>query len=209
MSEPASESMSRRSREARAMTVADERGARGLARRIRARLPSLIWLTLVWVLLWGTFTAASVVGGVVVALLVTALFRLPPSPERLPSRPLRLLGLLGYVSYDLFVSTVEVSWHVVRYGPRARAAVIAVPLLSASDRVVTVMANALSLSPGTMALQIDHDHDVWYVYVLGPRDRAGVERARRRALDMQRRVLAALGTPAELAEAKRLLAVAR
>jgi multicomponent Na+:H+ antiporter subunit E len=177
---------------------------RGLPRRIRARLPTLVWLTLVWVLLWGTFTAASVVGGVVVALLVMALFRLPLSPERLPLRPLRLLGLLGYVSYDLLVSTVEVSWHVLRYGPRARAAVIAVPLLSASDRVVTVMANALSLSPGTMALQIDHDHDVWYVYALGPRDRAGVERARRRTLDMQRRVLAALGTPAELAEAKRL-----
>jgi multicomponent Na+:H+ antiporter subunit E len=56
-----------------------------------------------------------------------------------------------------------------------------------------------------MALQIDHDHDVWYVYSLGPRDDAGVERARRGALDMQCRVLAALGTPEELAVARRLL----
>lgn len=192
------------------MTISDERASRGFAHQIRARLPALVWLTLVWVLLWGTFTAASVVGGVVVALLVTALFRLPLSPERLPFRPLPLLGLLGYVSYDLLASTVEVSWHVLRYGPRARAAVIALPLLSASDRVVTVMANALTLSPGTMALQIDHDNDVWYVYALGPRDLAGVARARRRTLDMQRRVLAALGTPAEVAEAKRLMeAVAR
>jgi multicomponent Na+:H+ antiporter subunit E len=187
------------------MTALDERGVRGLAHRIRARLPSLVWLTLVWVLLWGTFTAASVVGGVVVALLVMALFRLPLSPERLPLRPLPLLGLIGYVSYDLLASTVAVSWHVLRHGPRARAAVIALPLLSTSDRVVTVMANALTLSPGTMALQIDHDHDVWYVYALGPRDLAGVARARRRTLDMQRRVLAALGTPAEVAEAKRLM----
>jgi multicomponent Na+:H+ antiporter subunit E len=187
------------------MTALDERGVRGLAHRIRARLPSLVWLTLVWVLLWGTFTAASVVGGVVVALLVMALFRLPLSPERLPLRPLRLLALLGYLIYDLLVSGAQVSWQVLRHGPRARAAVIAVPLLSASDRVVTVMANALSLSPGTMALQIDHDHELWYVYALGPRDRSGVERSRRRVLDMQRRVLAALGTPDELAEAKRLI----
>jgi multicomponent Na+:H+ antiporter subunit E len=56
-----------------------------------------------------------------------------------------------------------------------------------------------------MALQIDHDHGVWYVYALGPRDRAGVEKARRRVLDMQRRVLAALGTPSEMAEATRLI----
>jgi multicomponent Na+:H+ antiporter subunit E len=80
-----------------------------------------------------------------------------------------------------------------------------VPLISSSDRVVTVMANALSLSPGTMALQIDHDHDIWYVYALGPRDRAGVERARRRVVDMQRRVLAALGSPDEQAEAESVL----
>jgi multicomponent Na+:H+ antiporter subunit E len=188
------------------MTISDEKGARGLVRRLRARLPSLAWLTLVWVLLWGTLTPSSVLGGLLVAVLVTALFRMPLAPERLPVRPLRLLGLAGYLAYDLVVSGVEVSWQVLRHGPRATGAIVAVPLLCASDRVVTVMANALSLSPGTMALQIDHDHDVWYVYALGPRDRAGVERARLRTLDMQRRVLAALGAPGELAEAERRIA---
>jgi multicomponent Na+:H+ antiporter subunit E len=170
-----------------------------------ARLPSVLWLTLVWVLLWGTFTPTSIVGGVVVAVVVTALFRLPLAPDRLPLRPLRLLGLLLFLVYDLVVSGAEVSWQVLRHGARARGAIMAVPLISSSDLVVTAMANALSLSPGTMALQIDHDHDVWYVYALGPRDRAGVEKARRRVLDMQRRVLAALGTPSEMAEATRLI----
>jgi multicomponent Na+:H+ antiporter subunit E len=57
-----------------------------------------------------------------------------------------------------------------------------------------------------MALQIDQEHGLWFVYALGPRDRAGVERTRRRTLDMQRRVIAALGTPDELAAARRLQA---
>ncbi|OZM78437.1 Na+/H+ antiporter subunit E [Pseudonocardia sp. MH-G8] len=188
------------------MTIPDESDGPTLARRIRARLPSVVWLTVVWVLLWGTFTPASVVGGVLVALLVTALFRLPLSRERLPIRPVRLFGLIGYLAYDLVVSGAEVSWQALRYGSGARAAIIAVPLLSTSDRVVTVMANALALTPGSMALQIDPDHNVWYVYSLGPRDHEGVQRARRRTLDMQRRVLTALGTPAELAEAERLMA---
>lgn len=183
-----------------------EQGGPGLARRLRARLPHVLWLTLVWVLLWGTFTPASFVGGVLVALLVTALFRLPVAADRLPLRPLRLLGLAGYLAVDLIVSGAQVTWQVLRYGPRARGVILAVPLLSTSDRVVTIMANALTLSPGAMALQIDPDHDVWYVYALGPRDRAGVDRARRRVLDMQRRVLAALGSPAEVAEAERLIA---
>ncbi|QYN37375.1 Na+/H+ antiporter subunit E [Pseudonocardia sp. DSM 110487] len=168
-------------------------------------LPAVLWLTFVWVLLWGTFSPASIVGGILVAVLVTALFRLPPATDRLPVRPLPVLRLALFLLWDLAVSGAEVSWQVLRHGPRASGAIMAMPLISSSDRVVTVMANALSLSPGTMALQIDHDHDVWYVYALGPRDQAGVERARRRVVDMQRRVLAALGSPGEQAEAERVL----
>jgi multicomponent Na+:H+ antiporter subunit E len=171
--------------------------------RVRVRLLEIVWLTLVWVLLWGTFTPLSIVGGVVVGMAVIALFRFPAPSDRLPFRPLPLLGLVAYLAYDVVVSGIGVSWQTLRYGPAARGAVLAVPLLSSSDRVVAVVANSLSLSPGAMALQIDQEHGLWFVYALGPRDRPGVEQARRRTLDMQRRVLAALGTPEELDEARR------
>jgi multicomponent Na+:H+ antiporter subunit E len=172
----------------------------------RVRWPAVVWLTVVWVLLWGTFTPLTIVGGVVMGVVVTALFRVPAPAERLPLRPLRLLGLGGYLLYDLVVSGIGVSWEVLRHGPRSCGAIVAGPVLTSSQRVVTVMANALSLAPGAMALEIDHERGVWYVYALGPRDAAAVERARRRVLDLQRRVLAALGTPEELAEARRRMA---
>ena len=173
---------------------------------LRPRALEIVWLTVVWVLLWGTFTPLSIVGGVLVAVAVLVAFRFPAPAPYLPVRPLQLLTLLGYLVYDMVVSGAGVSWQVLRYGRAARGAVFAVPLLSGSDRVVTVIANALSLSPGAMALQIDHEHGQWFVYALGPRDRGGVERSRRRTLDMQRRVIAALGTPEELAAADAVLA---
>jgi multicomponent Na+:H+ antiporter subunit E len=171
--------------------------------RRRERLLRVVWLAVVWVLLWGTFSPWTLVGGVVVAVAVTALFPMPPAPGRMPVRPLRVLGLVGYLVYDLVVSTVEVSWQILRHGPGARGAIVEVPFFSSSDEVVTVMASALSLSPGTAVLQIDPDRGVWYVYVLGPRDLAGVQRARGQVLDMQRRVLAAFGSANEVAEAAR------
>jgi multicomponent Na+:H+ antiporter subunit E len=168
--------------------------------------PRIAWLTLVWVLLWGTFSPATLVGGVLVAVAVTALFPMPPTSQRLPVRPLRVLGLVGYLAYDLVRSTVDVTWQVLRYGAGARGAIVDVPLYTASDNVVTLMANALSLSPGSAVLQIDARHGRWYVYVLGPRDAAGVDRARRRVLAMQRRVLSAFGRPEEVAAAARAAA---
>jgi multicomponent Na+:H+ antiporter subunit E len=181
------------------------RPGRGLP-KLRPRALEIVWLTVVWVLLWGTFSPLSIVGGIVVGIGVLAGFRFPPPAPYLPVRPVRLLALAGYLAYDMVVSGAEVSWQTVRYGRAARGAVIEVPLLTASDRVVTVIANALSLSPGAMALQIDQENGRWFVYALGPRDRAGVERTRRRTMDMQRRVIAALGTSEELAAVEAALA---
>ena len=185
-------------------------GGGGAVRRglpqLRPRALEIAWLTVVWVLLWGTFTPLSILGGLLVAIAVLAAFRFPPPGPYLPVRPLRLIGLAAYLAYDMVVSGAEVSWQTLRYGRAARGAVFAMPLLTASDRVATVVANALSLSPGAMVLQIDRERGLWFVYALGPRDRATVERSRRRTMDMQRRVIAALGSAEELAAADALQA---
>ncbi len=176
---------------------------------LRSRWPGVLWLAVVWLLLWGTFTPLTIVGGVLVGVLVVVLSRQEPPAQRLPLRPARLLGLVAYLVYDLAVSGAEVSWQVLRWGPRACGAIVEVPLLSGSERVVMLMASALSLAPGAMALEIDRDRRVWYVYALGPRDEAGVRAAWLETMDMQRRVLATFGTPAELAETERRIAERR
>lgn len=164
-----------------------------------ARLPQLIWLTAVWVLLWGSINATTLLGGVLVAALVTAAFPLPVIGERLPVRPVRLLWLAGYLTGDLVVSGVEISWETLRHGPRATAGIVAVPLLTDSDWVATAVSNAVSLAPGTFVLHLDHQREVCYVYNLGMRGPADAERVRRQVLGMQRRVIAALGAPDEIA----------
>lgn len=165
----------------------------------RGRWPHVVWLTLVWVMLWGSAAPATVLGGVLVAVLVTAAFPLPVMPEQLPVRPRQLLYLVAYLAYDLVVSGVAVSWETVRHGPRATAGIVAVPLLTGSGRVAAVVANAVSLAPGTFVLQIDHRHEVCYVYTLGMRGPADAPRIRREVLGLQRRVIRALGTRDEIA----------
>ncbi|MHA6793219.1 Na+/H+ antiporter subunit E [Pseudonocardia bannensis] len=162
------------------------------------RWPQVIWLTVVWVLLWGTISVKIVLGGLLVAVIVTLLFPMPSTGPRLPFRPLPLLSLIGFLTYDLAVSGVQVSWETLRYGPRARAGIIAVPMLAGSDRVITMTAGALSLAPGSYVLQIDRRRGVWYVYALGLRGTGDVARVRRMVLYLQRRVIVAFGTAEEL-----------
>lgn len=164
-----------------------------------AQLAQLSWLTVVWVLLWGSLSVQTVLGGVLVAVLVTVALPLPPVAGHLMMRPLRLLRLTGYLAVELVVSAVAISWETLRYGPRATAGIVAVPLLTDSDYVIAALANAVSLTPGEFVLQIDRRRGVCYVYSLGVRASADAERVRSQVLVLQRRVIAALGSPDEVA----------
>lgn len=174
------------------------------------RVRQVFWLTVVWVLLWGTPRPATIVGGVLVAVLVAWLFPLPPMRDPIPVRPLRLLSLASFVALDLLRSGVQIGWETLRGGGRGpAAAIIAVPLLAHSARVVAVLAGAVALTPGSYVLQIDRTRATFWVYALGVGGDGAVERVRREVLVLQRKVIAALGTADELAASDRGLAAAR
>ena len=60
---------------------------------LRHQLPLLVWLVVVWILLWGTWSWANVVSGVVVGLLVMLLLPLPPVVGGTRVRPLSLAAV--------------------------------------------------------------------------------------------------------------------
>lgn len=150
----------------------------------------LLSLLVVWVALWGEVSVANVVSGVVVAVLVTTLFRSGSAGgHRL--RPIGALRLGASVFADLVVSTWRVVVAVLRPTPdRVHAEVIEVSLRSRSPLVCTLVANAITLTPGTMTVDLDPQSSRLRVHVLGRVDHDEF-RASVRALED--RVLAAVG----------------
>lgn len=154
----------------------------------------VVWLTVVWVALWGSATAANVLGGLAVS---TALLVLLPAPELAPRarvRPLALLGLLGFFAVELVRATAVVAWQVLRIGRPLRQAVVAVELPGASDRMLTLVANAVSLTPGTLTLEVDRARSTLYVHALdvdGPDGAEAVRAAARRLRELAARAVPA------------------
>jgi len=165
--------------------------------RLLRRLPLICWLTLVWILLWGTFDVGTVLFGLLVAVLVSTVFPLPPVATNIVVRPGALLRLIAYLAYDLLISTVRVTWQAVRYGPSAKAGIVAVTLLTDSDHLTAMVANAVSLAPGKFVLQVDRAHGICYVYALGVRE-GDEDAVRREVLGLEARVVRAVGGKAEL-----------
>jgi multicomponent Na+:H+ antiporter subunit E len=163
----------------------------------RSRLVTLIGLVAVWVLLWGSLTWLTVVGGALVALVVVAVFPLPPITFDGRIRPGALLTFAAFFLRDLVVASAQIAWLAVRPGEPPRSAVIAVPLRVPSDLVLTLTAEALSLIPGSLIVEAERATGTLYVHVIGVRSMDDVERARRSVVDVEARIVRAIGSDAD------------
>ena len=162
--------------------------------RVRHQLPLLGWLVLVWILLWGTWSWANLLSGAVVALVVTTLLPLPPVVGGTRVRPAALVRFLGYFLVDLVVSAAQVAWRTLSPEGVRHSAIIEMQLRTDSDLLLTVVAEALSLVPGSIVIDLDRESQTLALHVLHVEDLAAVERARARVLRMEERVVRAIGT---------------
>ncbi|MGV2900456.1 Na+/H+ antiporter subunit E, partial [Microbacterium sp. AGC62] len=71
------------------------------------------------------------------------------------------------------------------------------PLRYADDLVMTHVAVVSSLVPGSLVVETDRDRRILYLHVIGVRNRADVEKQRAGVLRWERRVVRALGDPAQ------------
>ncbi|MGW5309161.1 Na+/H+ antiporter subunit E [Nocardia thailandica] len=130
------------------------------------RTAVLVWLTVVYVALWGDLSVANVVAGIVVALVVTIALPLPRIPATGRLRPVALVKLVAVGIYYALESSLQVAWLTLRPGPPPVSGVLRVHLGIQSDLVLVLCTDLLNLIPGTMVLELDRSKCVAFVHVL-------------------------------------------
>jgi multicomponent Na+:H+ antiporter subunit E len=172
----------------------DREVSRRTARLRGLQAPVLIWLTVVWVALWGDLSAFNVLAGLLVAAVVCLTFPLPPLRLNLHLRPLRLGWLILHFLADVVIASAQVAWTTLQLRRQPRNAVIEVQLRTRSDFVLTVVAEMTSLVPGSLVVEARRSTHTLYLHVLDARDQAGVDKMRREVFALERRVVLAAGT---------------
>lgn len=133
------------------------------------RLVRMAWLLLVWLALWGDVTVANVVSGLLVGGAVVVGFDTWRDGE-LVVRPLRVAHFALYFAYQLLVSSLTVALTVISPRGRVHTAVVAVPLQGCTDAVATILADAITLTPGTLTLEVRREPLTLFVHALDARD---------------------------------------
>lgn len=148
-----------------------------------------VLLIAMWVALQGEASVGNVLGGVAVVAVLELGFPTRPI-RRLRVRPLAALSLVVFVAKSLVVSSWQVVVATLRPTPaRVRTDIVTVTLAGTSRLVASLTANAITLTPGTLTVDVGTDPWVLHVHVLGD---VSADELRTSVLDLERRVQAAV-----------------
>jgi multicomponent Na+:H+ antiporter subunit E len=163
---------------------------------VMMRAVRVVWLTAIWLALWADVSAANALSGVAASLAVVALFR-SGRTGRVVVRPLAALRFAVHFLRSLVASSVVVARTVVTPRDRIRTGIVAVPLRGCSDGVATVIADAITLTPGTLTLEVRREPLTLYVHALDVRD---VEQVRGEVRTLEILAVRAFGSEAAIAD---------
>jgi multicomponent Na+:H+ antiporter subunit E len=89
-----------------------------------------------------------------------------PRPASPLTWPLRLVRSAALFLAELVKANLRVAYEVLTPGFSMQAGIMRVPTRSRSSLEAVLLANAISLTPGTLTLEVDEDNRVLYVHAL-------------------------------------------
>ncbi len=131
-------------------------------------------LLMVWLLLNNTLAAGHILLGSVIALILpwaTASFWAEQLHLHKPGLAVRFLLL---VLWDITVANIQVAKLILNPRRKLRPAFVHYPLDMDNDFAITVLAATISLTPGTVSIDVSGDHSVLLLHGLDVDDEAAL-----------------------------------
>jgi multicomponent Na+:H+ antiporter subunit E len=162
--------------------------------RLVQQIPLLVGLVVLWAVLWGQFSVLNVATGIILAVLVTRFFYLPPVELSGRFNLWWALVFLVHFFADVFVASSQVAFQALNPHPVPRSSVIGVQLHTRSDLIMTLDSIAMTLVPGSLIVEADRERSILYLHTFATEKQADVEAMRRKVLVVEERLVKVLGS---------------
>lgn len=125
-----------------------------------------ILLTFVWVALTGTFAVANFFFGFALSFFVLWLLSRSERDRKYFRVVPQAIAFFFFFLYELVKANLQVAYDVVTPTFYMNPGIVRVPLDARTDLEITFLANLISLTPGTLSLDISDDKQVLYVHTM-------------------------------------------
>lgn len=121
-------------------------------------------LAIAWAAVTGNFTLANLVFGLLLATAALYVIREQAGSLNYLRRSRRIFSLALLFIYELVLSATKVAILVVRPRMLIKPGIIAYPLTVKGDFEITLLANLITLTPGTLSVDVSRDKSTLFVH---------------------------------------------
>ena len=134
-----------------------------------------VLISMLWALLTGRVTVGNLALGFVLGYVALTLLYTEQEEKKSSyfQKSMQLVRFALFFAKELIVSSWRVAVDVVKPLPQMRPGVVGIPLDAKTDLEITLLANIISLTPGTLSLDVSEDRKTLYIhamYVINPDD---------------------------------------
>jgi len=123
-------------------------------------------LGIIWTLLTGNLHFTNFIQGLIIGYVILFVSRNAISKTRYFTRLPKIFLFILYFIKELVVANIKVAVDILTIKHRMKPGIIALPLDAKSDLEITLFANLITMTPGTLSIDTSEDKKVLYVHAM-------------------------------------------
>jgi len=125
-----------------------------------------ILLAIAWILLTGELTAENFIEGLIIGYIILWVSKAALDGTKYFKKIPKAISFFFYFVKELIVANLKVAFDIVTPKDYMQPGIVAVPLDAKTDMEITLLANLITLTPGTLSLDVSGDKKVLYIHTL-------------------------------------------
>jgi multicomponent Na+:H+ antiporter subunit E len=125
-----------------------------------------ILLTFLWVALTGHLNFANIGFGFVLGFFVLWIKERTGNDKRYFFRVPKIIGFIFFYFMEMIKANLQVAYDVVTPHYFMKPGIVGLPLDAKTDFEITMLSNMISLTPGTLVVDLSSDRKVMFVHVM-------------------------------------------
>ena len=123
-----------------------------------------IMLSIAWAALLGEFSTVNMIAGFVFGYFMLWIMQYIWGSTNYSDKLWQVITFIVFFFKELTIANLRVAYSVLAPNSQMRPGIVAIPLDIESDAEITMLANLITLTPGTLSLDVSDDRKVLYVH---------------------------------------------
>jgi multicomponent Na+:H+ antiporter subunit E len=129
-----------------------------------------ILLAIAWVMLTGEFGWQPLIEGMVIGYVILGISRYALGSYGYFQKIPKAIGFFFYFIKELIIANIVIAYDILTPTDHMKPGIVAIPLDAKTDLEITLLANFITLTPGTLSLDVSTDKKTLYVHGIYVKD---------------------------------------